>query len=682
MSDATLIPSAPESPEAPAPATLPWSPGQSRPLSPEQLAQWRTRLERAAHKAKQFHPQWQRALDRYAKAKVEQAGKDVNALLDYRHVESKKSQLFHRTPEVSLTPLDPTDAETPYAQLLPLREKVLNFELGPKRANAKRALHKTLIDTLAASGWMIVEVGFEQVLLPVPPDELGQYPMDAQGQPVTSVPVWSRRFVEAISSMKLLIPHDFHDTTYDAAPFLAYTGTIPVPAAKKLGWTLPEGFTGSTKADEHLFQHGGAVEDANDAMCAFTKIWYRASLFDPTVFNPELYRCLILIDGSDVPAWHVDSPFQSLTPEGALTDDSLIGNPIHVGTLRDLPDSAYVPSDLVVGEQLSMELDKFRTDLTRNRTARRPKEFVADGLGADVLQKIAANAGPIPVPSAEIRDGKFQGFAVEQSGTEPRDNYTAQDIIERDYEQALGMSANQQGNFSKTKRTATEVRTVQGNSSARAQTEQDRIRDYFSDLVRKFDAILQRTASPQDISKILGKAGAELYDAWRGLPGTYAYDVLPDAGKYVDAKEHLTHTLDVYNLLRKDERVNPEYLLERVARALNGDPAKFIAPPRDKTTEPPSASVAFKGEDTTNEAMGNLLLDFCANAGIKLRPETIKAFAEQHALLKAMPGVAVPGVGMGANSDPNAHGGSANRTEPVNQHATDKTGGIQGVGVM
>jgi hypothetical protein len=29
-----------------------------------------------------------------------------------------------------------------------------------------------------------------------------------------------------------------------------------------------------------------------------------------------------------------------------------------------------------------------------------------------------------------------------------------------------------------------------------------------------------------------------------------------------------------------------------------------------------------------------------------------------------------------------AHGGSANRTEPINQHSSERTGGVQGVGIQ
>jgi hypothetical protein len=73
---------------APAPV-LPFAPGTPRPLSEDQMKQWQARVQRADAKAKEFHPQWERALKRYAEAKVNERRSEINALLDYRHVESK-----------------------------------------------------------------------------------------------------------------------------------------------------------------------------------------------------------------------------------------------------------------------------------------------------------------------------------------------------------------------------------------------------------------------------------------------------------------------------------------------------------------------------------------------------------------------------------------------------------------
>lgn len=667
----TLLGAAP-APVAP-PANTGWQPGASRTMPPETAAEWVKRIERDEAFAKEFHPQWERALKRYAEAKVNTAKLDINALLDYRHVESKKSQLYHRTPEVNLAPVDPADVAIPYDQILPQRQKFLNYELGPQGANLKRALHKTLVDTLAASGWMILKLGYEQVTLPVPPDALGR------PSPIAAVPVWSRRFISAVSSKKLLVPHDFHDTDFDAAPYLTIKGTLPISRMKRNQWAIPDDFQGSAQKDESVYAHDVSAQDSTDPLGEYTETWYRASLFDEDVFNPELYRCVILVKGIDPPVWCVNSPYQTLDPQGAVTDDSMIGNPIHVGTLRDLIDSAYVPSDLVVGEQLSTEVNKFRTDLIRNRRARKPITlFDVGGLDQDVIAKIEKNEGPVGVPAGSLAAGKDNLIVVVSPGTEPRDNYTAQDYAEKDWEQALGNSANQTGQFSKSKRTATEVRTVQGNSSARADTEKDRIRDYVTAAIRKFDVIAQRTATQTDVTKVLGQAGGALWAQWRQLPGKYGYTILPDAGQHTDAQQQRSQTLDEYNLLRKDERVNVEELLKKVARVLGYDPATFIAKPQEKQAEPIKLALSFNGQDVLLPASGRLLLDLLVESGVKLSPDTITMLSATHADQGA---TIDPVTGQPTAPAPAlvAHGGSADRTEQINKHSSEKTGGIQGV---
>lgn len=660
-------------PAQPAAPALPFQPGASRPLSEEALKAWQGRVERADRKRKLFEPQWKRALERYSKALYPEERYDVNALLDYGHVETKKAHLFHETPDVQLHPVDPKDVSLPYGVILPLRQKYLNHKLGETEADVLTALHKTILDALAAAGWLACEVGYEVRTLPVPGA------MNPDGSPV-EIPIWERCFISRLSPMKLLVPEDWHDTPGDAAPWLGYVGTMPLSQAKRQkGWVLPAEFKGSAQTDEARFDHGVESTATGDPLVKYTKLWYRAAWFDETVWHPEVFRCLVLVEGVDEAVYHVDSPMQTMTPEGRLTDDSLIGNPIHMGALRDLPDSAYIPCDLTVGEQLSREINKFRTTGVRGRTRRQPVTVVPDTLDKAVIDKIAANEGPIPVPEQYITPDGQTAVRVVAMGTTPRDDYTAQDYVERDWQKALGTSDARSGQTSKKKVTATEIRNVSGNAAARDETEKGRVRKYFVALVRKFDTILQRTATRESLEKVLGTQGAVLWEQFRALPGTYGYKVLPDAGSHIDLPQFRAEVVDLYNMTRKDDRVNPEELLELLARAFNRDPAKFIAPPVDKTTEPPSAAISFKGDDTTNPAMGNLLLDLCANGGLKLRPETIAAFAAQHALQAQATANGEP---VGVNGDPNGHGGSADTTEPVNKHQTERTGGMQGVGVQ
>ena len=177
-----------------------------------------------------------------------------------------------------------------------------------------------------------------------------------------------------------------------------------------------------------------------------------------------------------------------------------------------------------------------------------------------------------------------------------------------------------------------------------------------------------------------------LWDQWRTLPGRYVYRIQPDSGVHVDAMQHRQQVLDEYNLLRRDERVNEEELLKKVALALHHDPAQFIAPAQERAPEPIKLSLAFNGEHLLLPGAGRLLLDLLTESGVKLGPDTIQRLAALHAhqaQVQGMPSPApqpqapadVDGILPGADMMPVApsavgHEGSALVTEPVNQHQT------------
>jgi hypothetical protein len=111
--------------------------------------------------------------------------------------------------------------------------------------------------------------------------------------------------------------------------------------------------------------------------------------------------------------------------------------------------------------------------------------------------------------------GSQRVIAIVSGGTEPRDNYAAQETAERDWGRALGDSDARSGQISKKKVTATEVRNSSGNAAARDETEKDSARDFFVLTVGKFDCLLQRYADPRDVEKVLGAQGAQFWEQWR-----------------------------------------------------------------------------------------------------------------------------------------------------------------------
>lgn len=662
-----------------------WEPGAARDLPEDQLKQWEDRIDRAEQVRKQYESTWENALKRYTETKADT--KDVNPLLEVRHVESKKAQLFYQTPEVQLHPIDPQIPEIPTDPLLPLRQKVLNDRLGPDGTDVKRTVHEALFDCLAPSGLLCTEIGYDVRLAPAPPDPTTGQPMvGPDGQPVEQVPIWGQAYWERVTPKKVLIPSEWRSTRYDKAPWLGI-GPLTMPLARaKREFQLPEDFTASSLRDDAVFEHReqSIGQSQGEPVCEYYKVWLRAEVFDETVINPELYRELIFIKGLDHAATYRDSPFQSVDEMGQLTTDSMRGNPIHLGTLRDLSDSAYIASDLALMEQLSSELVKYRTGLVRNRVARTPFNLIdPDGFPAEEIDKIKAGEKNIFTKPGQLISGQPAPIQAANPGQEPRDNFAAQDIIERDIEKAMAQSANTSGQLQQQKRTATEVRAAQGGSNARSEAEKDRLREWFIAGVRKFDAVLQRTMTPQELVKILGQQGATLWDQWRSLSGCYVYKILPDSGVHVDAQQYRAQVLEMYNMLRKDPQVAPAELLKPVARAFNLDPAKTVLPQApEQGPDPMKTSFAFKGEDFLGP-QAEIVLMICAQMGIAIPADAIQRLEAQKGVLMATGQLGPDGKPPTPVGDPSAkHGGSAGKTEPVNQHQRERTGGMQGVGVQ
>ena len=291
-------------------------------------------------------------------------------------------------------------------------------------------------------------------------------------------------------------------------------------------------------------------------------------------------------------------------------------------------------------------------------------------LDQNTIAKMERNEGPIPLPPGALASGAGAVVQAVSPGTEPRDNYTAQDYAERDWERALGSGANQVGAFNRGRRTATEARIVATNADARAEVEKDRLREYFMAGVRKFDAILQQFMTPDELNKILGMDAAQLWEQWRALPGRYLYRVQPDSGVFVDAQQYRAQKLDEYNLLRRDPALNPQELLNSVLRALGHDPVKMIQPPPERSPEPARVTLTLNGEDLSSPHAA-MAIEVLQQAGYKITPPPGLLPPSGDDLLRLL--------GSMATGPVQPHGGGALQAERVNQHAAQTTGGVQGV---
>jgi hypothetical protein len=222
--------------------------------------------------------------------------------------------------------------------------------------------------------------------------------------------------------------------------------------------------------------------------------------------------------------------------------------------------------------------------------------------------------------------------------------------------------------------------------------------------VRKFDAVLQRYMGQKDLVKILGQQSAQLWEEWRNLPGRYVYRVQPDSGVHVDAVQFRTQKLDEYNLLRKDPQIDATELLNGVVRALGYDPTKMVVKPTERGPEPARVTLTLNGEDLVG-IQSLAASEILKQAGYTLSESAIAPLTQGPTAPGGMPGMpgaapdgAPPVVPLGMSAGMSAlmpqgapsvpgmmgpaagHGGGATPPERVNQHATENTGALQGVG--
>lgn len=637
----------PDAPMVGAPAALDpgrdveTDPTDAIPMTEDQIGIWWSRVERSRARRDQVSDEWQKNIDAYEGKPLDKAPSSdwVNPNTDFADVEQKKAQLFFATPEVHCIPQEPVSQGREPVVLI--KQAVLNDKLGPNGVDAKRLMDKAIFDVLCPSGWGATKIGYDVTTRPV----TQSIPHPIPGQPpieqTIDVPVYEEWFWEHFSPKKLLVPDDYRDNVFDKAPWLGMEFSMPLLVAQRK-FKLPPDFSATSSEDPYVFDDpatgGGSSQAQTRNLVTGVEIWYRASLEDEAVFHPELLRKLVLIDGMrDRPATHKDSPYQTLDPQGRLTADSMIGNPIHVLTIRDCTDTAYIRSDSSMTRDLVDQLAKFLTTQVKQRDTSIPMRLVDEGvITPDVMKKITDGdyGAFIPIPEGRLEPAPIVEIARAQY---PRENFEGQARIERQLAKTLALDSNQTGVRDQADRTATELTIVQNNASMRLKAERNRVIQFFLAGVRKFDSLLQRFATEPQVIQIVGPDGAKQWATWDKvtLAGRYAYDIKPDSGVDLDEATQRKQALDTYNFLGKDPLVDRSYLIAELAPALHLDPQRLKAQPEPPKPDRPSLGFSFKGEDLLNPMAVAIMLQ----GGVQVTPELIQ---QAHTLIQTGLGIPPP----------------------------------------
>lgn len=679
------------------------------PLTEDKLEHWRKEVERArkVRESAADRFDWEGNLDRYAPKDAKKSAGQVNVGADFADVERKKAALFYASPDVSLVPDDP---DQPLAAPQPpqpgqpappppptlgsvtlAHQDLLNELVGPDFLNIKATVLKCLQDVLLVSGVGAVQVGYtaitETVDVPVPDPMTGQPAVDpATGElqaQATPIPIHEEFFVSRLSPMALLMPADFRDTDVRNAPWIGYDFQKPESAVKSwLG--LPDEMELPAGQEKPYLRKDEDAAGEGDRLVSGCYIEYKSALAGLSK-HPQAVHCLVLIDGIDEPVKHAPSAHQSFDDMGRLSPDSLRGFSIVPLWIRDLPDSAWVPSDSSITGPLTRELNTFRTQIIEQRdSAKQVILYDSSLIDPDAAAKIAKGEinQMIPVVEGALTrgvDSIMKQVATAQLG---RESYLGQDYIAGDREKILGVSANQQGGTTNTKRSATEVSTIQRNTEARFNQEQARVLEWYLSVVRVLDALVLRHGDERLSVSILGPRKGGLWAQFKmALAGGYRHSLRVDSGKYLDIEAERRQLLQFYQMTRQDPLVNPRPLMRKLLQAWGIDPQEGIVEPKPATPPPPQAAFSLRGEDLSPlSAQFPIAIKIAQQGGWQITPEDIAA-AQQHAqTLQQMSALVAAAGSMGQPAPDEKHKGAATQQMPISKRQMDETGAMPGPG--
>jgi hypothetical protein len=579
---------------------------------------WRDEVERADRAAKVFHPEWDENVQWYtgkspdAQAMVGKNADFVNVNVDFYQVEQKQATLFYETPDLQLSlrgtlmgspqpGMPPQPMPPPLASAVTkAHRELMNAILGDDHIDVLTTVELATKDCLGVSGTGPVIVGYQPTIRDVPaPVQPGQILGLNQSVPV---PIHERWFADYFSPKKFLRPADFHSTDWDKAPWLGMRGRMPLAVARREFPTLPLDFTGTTTRDEYVLDKDGRPQEAtSQPYLDFVLIWYRAAAFEDA--HPELFRELILVDGVDEPVRHRDSPHQTLLPNGRLSGDSLIGNPIAPLTIRSVPDSAYVPADSQMTRPLVRELCKFRTQMVQEREANRSRVlYDTEKMPPEVIARIEdGSLGSLIGVEGGALAGGINAIMAEVVKSSPgRQAYIANDYIQRDIEKTLAIGPAQAGVSDPNESSATQSAIVDRAAQTRQGREQRQVLRWYLKLVDKVSSLVCRYMTPQFAAEYIGQEAAMAWGMWdkKASAARIVFKAKPDSQIRLDAAAERKFWLDTYQFTANDPNVIRTEIVKKVFEKGGEDPSKFVVDQLpEKKPDPPKLALSFKSEN-------------------------------------------------------------------------------------
>jgi hypothetical protein len=612
------------------------------PFTPEFIGQMWKEVDKAIQRVKDREEQWKILLKAYLPA-VHQGAEDLKTNAHFRNVHTKLGQLFYRSPDLIMTPKDPSPAQNqipnpnfdpmnpaagpPFLtmeDIIAVKQAVLQQKLGRDGVNAERLVDELLMDVLTWAGMGACKIGYRCVTKPIERPVMGPPPqppgavlgLSAQQMPpvpqigpdgnplmeTIPVPVFEEWYMRRFSPMKLLMDSSLRSVRFDEDATLMGMIFFMTPEKAAKAFNIPVSEMAKGTEDDRAYQYDQDSKAKPSGLVMGVELWLKASYWTDEV-NPEIINQLVLIQGiHDKPAVWRMSPDQSIDPEtGRLTQDSLLGFPIEVLTIRDSPDSSFVHSDAAFTNPQVKELNTWRRQQVKLRDAAIGKMLV-DGAYFEEPELLKLRNGEVGesilVKENALKELGAKGLIDTTAQVRSTaDDYRGQDIIKQDMDETLGISGPQAGTPTSTVRSATEVATFSSGAQARNEKERGRVVDFYLRAARKLDTLLMRYADQTQYIQITGQEGAARMMMWNQqiISGRYLYDIAPDSQMAPDTAVDFEQELRFYNLAAPDPLFNRAYVLRKLARMRGYDPQKVVLNPAQQLTQPSHGGQAAEG---------------------------------------------------------------------------------------
>lgn len=538
----------------------------------------------------------------------------ISVPMDWALTKEKEAQLFSQVPAVRVNHPPHTIAPDALPWLHNFETKVNDVVIT---AGIESAMNECLPDCINASGVGVVIVAreaiTENVLLPsidlsLFPEEIERFALESgtfpDGTPIpmeeTPRVLDSRYLVSRISPADFLWPVDFTGSDFDMSPWVGRSGRVLWPEAINrfnLKEEEKEKVLGDNRStSDRIDRQNQDQEKGLDEVVSFDEIFYREICYIPGTKSFSTIHHLVFIDGRDAPV--IDEPWkgQKIDKESGLVIGAL-RYPIRVLTLAYLTDDAIPPSDSSIGRPQVDEINKARTQRSKQQERSIPvRWFDVNRVDPAIQYSLMRGTwqGMIPVQGV----GSNIIGEVARSGM-PQETFLFDRIAQSNLKEFWQVGAGQWGPGVETK---AEVEAIGSSTDIRIARERAKVGKFFIGIAEVLGGLVSIFEDPnafgQGFTPLISRA--------------LAYSILADSTVLLDSNQRLRRLIQFVNFTATSGWVDIEPVLKEIASLSGLDPSVVIRPPQPKAPVEPNMSLRLTG---TEDMMNPLTLAFLMKSG-------------------------------------------------------------------